>query len=95
MSTANAGFTDSGEIEAHLALAWLGPTLRVQIGFDAEYTGSTPPQLPAKFYPALVDTGAATECIDSELAEELNLPVVDEVQIAGVQGVSTVNLYLA
>ena len=44
---------------------------------------------------ALVDTGATESCIDSLLAAQLNLPVVDRRQIGGVGGAHTVNVHLA
>ena len=51
--------------------------------------------MPEDEYNALVDTGATASCIDSELAEHLDLPVVDQEEIAGVQGVSVVTVHLA
>ena len=44
---------------------------------------------------ALVDTGAGESCIDSILAAQLNLPIVDRRQIAGVHGAEKVNMHLA
>ena len=44
---------------------------------------------------ALVDTGATESCIDSLLAAQLNLPIVDRRQIGGVGGAQLVNVHLA
>jgi predicted aspartyl protease len=74
-----------------------GPTLLVDIGFDQNYVqgGQAPPQLAATKLWALVDTGASECCIDSDLAQKLNLPVVDRRHIAGVSGRKEVDVYLA
>ena len=42
-----------------------------------------------------VDTGAGESCIDSTLADELRLPVLDRVSISGVHGKQELNLRLA
>ena len=44
---------------------------------------------------ALVDTGACESCIDSLLASQLKLPIVDRRQIAGAGGAQVVNVHLA
>ncbi len=44
---------------------------------------------------ALVDTGARGNCIDSELAGRLSLPVVDRGSVSGVHGSGEMNVYLA
>ena len=44
--------------------------------------------------PALVDTGALESCIDIGLAEELGLPMVDRVRIAGAGGTHQAPVYL-
>lgn len=77
------------------ALVRLGPTLGVQIGFDQNYTPGENPNLPAKIYPALVDTGALESCIDSALAASLRLPVVDRKPVSGAHGRDDVNVHLA
>ena len=79
-------------------LAEAGPTIPVQIGhapgFD-EYTDPKP-IIPSDLYPALVDTGASGNSIDSELAADLRLPVVEYgVTVAGSVGEHTTNIYLA
>lgn len=49
---------------------------------------------PSQVVPALVDTGATESCIDNKLAEELGLPVIDEMDMSGVGGMRH-NVYLA
>jgi hypothetical protein len=44
---------------------------------------------------ALVDTGATECCIDSLLAAQLSLPIVDRRKISGVGGEHEVNVYMA
>jgi len=69
----------------------------VDIGFDPNYKSSSvgiaTPGI--KDVRALVDTGASESCIDSLLAAQLKLPVVDRRQIAGAGGAHTVNVHLA
>jgi len=75
-----------------------GPTLVVDIGFDDSYdpgSPDNPPNLPVTQVPALIDTGASQSCIDKQLAETLQLPIVDEQQISGVSGLDKVNMHLA
>ncbi|MCY4261740.1 MAG: retroviral-like aspartic protease family protein [Candidatus Dadabacteria bacterium] len=71
--------------------------LGVRIGFDRDYflSDSTNPDLPEDIWPALVDTGAAESCIDSALADILNLPVVDRRNVSGVHRSAEVNIHLA
>ena len=76
------------------ALIVYGPTLYVQVGFDPAYRSGIP-ELPAENHPALVDTGALASCIDSRLAEELQLPTIDRQSVSGVHGSSQVNIHLA
>ena len=78
-------------------LSLYGPTLMVDIGFDSAFkveAGGTPvPGLTG--IRALVDTGASESCIDSLLAAQLNLPVVDRRLISGIHGGQEVNMHLA
>jgi predicted aspartyl protease len=72
-----------------------GPTLMVNIGFDPNFTN--PPAIPIAGITdirALVDTGAGESCIDSVLASQLNLPIVDRRRIAGAGGIQEVNMHL-
>ena len=97
MSTTRIGFDDSNTTSGRDQLVRFGPTLFVKIGFDPSYRPgvSPPPDLPQLELPALVDTGATESCIDSALAQNLQLPAVDTGFISGVQGASETVFYLA
>ena len=85
----SGGVPDSG------ALVSYGPTLMVQIGFDREFAPGGILSLPERRWPAMVDTGADTSCIDSELATELGLPIVDRGKVSGIHGAMGLNLHTA
>ena len=91
MPTVNCGFSNPYELVRH------GPTIAVAIGFDSDYRpgAGVRPNLPPDTYPALVDTGATRSCIDSALAETLNLPIVGRNEIGGAGGLTEVSVYLA
>ena len=91
MPTVDIGHSDPD------ALTTIGPTIDVRIGFDPNYRASSEsiPNIPPDLHPALVDTGAMESCIDSALANMLNLLVVDQQTIAGVGGAQSVNVYAA
>lgn len=79
-------------------LVTIGPTLIVNIGFDPKYkpgVGVPAPVPTITNMMALVDTGASDCCIDSMLATQLGLPIVDKKKIAGVGGTQEVNIHLA
>ena len=98
MRSTSCGFNDTAGTKGADLLILAGPTLVVDIGFDANYvpTGAADvPNLAMKGVHALVDTGATQSCIDAQLAIALGLPIVDQVQIAGVSGKQTVNMHLA
>lgn len=97
MSSADCGFIDKEGISAQNLLIRFGPTLAVRIGFDPSYptNGAFEPKLPEKTWLALVDTGAGESCIDSALAAELELPIVDRRSVSGVHGKGEVNIHLA
>jgi predicted aspartyl protease len=72
--------------------------LIVNIGFDPNYQpppSPTPPVPGIAGIHALVDTGATESCIDSQLAAQLNLPIVDRRKVSGVHGAEDVNVHLA
>lgn len=98
MAIALCGFDDGPGGEGHGLLVQYGPTLVVDIGFDPAHHGPQgqphPPDLPMKGVHALVDTGATTSCIDSGLAMQLNLPIIDRQRVAGVGGAHEVNMHL-
>ena len=84
-------FPDGGGVLGRDALSWYGPTIHVQMGFDASYRLVSPhsPNLSSQLLPALVDTGAVVSCIDSDLALQLRLPLIDQQQVAGSSRVTS------
>ena len=99
MPSTKCGFDDvPGELAgADMLIKW-GPTLMVDIGFDANYdwkVATSPPVPGTKGLHALVDTGATESCIDSLLAAQLNLPIVDKRNVSGVHGSREVGIHLA
>ena len=78
-------------------MATYGPTLNVQVGLDPQFDpdAGDRPLLPQTLWPALVDTGAALSCVDSELATQLGLPIVDRESVAGAHGAQEVNVHVA
>ena len=87
MPRATYGFPTNPDLLEHY-----GPTIAVQIGYH-DRDGAL--QLSPDVYDALVDTGADASCIDSTLAAELNLRIVDKQYAAGVLGSGLVNVYSA
>jgi predicted aspartyl protease len=99
MAIAKCGFSSvPGGAPASELLVSYGPTLLVNIGFDPNYQPPPHPNIPVAGITgihALVDTGATESCIDSMLASQLNLPVVDRRTVSGVSGPQEVNMHLA
>jgi predicted aspartyl protease len=98
MARTKCGFDNSPQAPGRELLAAWGPTLLVDIGFDPNFNPQNPIQIPIpgiRGVRALVDTGAAESCIDSMLAAQLNLPIVDRRRIGGVGGAHIVNIHLA
>lgn len=94
MMAIEAGFSRGGA-RGSGALASYGPTLMVQVGFDREFAAGGAISLPDERRAALVDTGARLSCIDTELAMELRLPIVDRGMVTGVHGTMDLNLHSA
>ena len=98
MRTTKCGFNDvpGGASGAELLVTY-GPTLLVNIGFDPSFrpAQTNAPKAGISGIQALLDTGAGESCIDSLLAAQLNLPIVDRQTVAGVGGSHTVNMHLA
>lgn len=97
MAQTSCGFNDGQGISGSNLLAFLGPTLIVDIGFDPNFkVNNTNTPIPGiKGVHALVDTGAAVSCIDNLLAAELKLPIIDRKPISGSSGSHLTNMYLA
>lgn len=97
MAQTKCGF-DSGPAGSGSNLLTLyGPTLLVNIGFDAGFNPQQgKPPIPAiTGVEALVDTGATESCIDSFLAAQLNLPIIDKKPICGSAGQHDAWIYMA
>lgn len=96
MFEAHCGFDDiAGGANGADILTVQGPTMLVDIGFDSDFKSGIVPTPGITQVKALVDTGASQCCIDSLLAAQLNLPVVDRVTVSGVHGAQMVNMHLA
>jgi hypothetical protein len=97
MPTTLCGYNDHGGYLGRDLLAQFGPTLLVDVGFDSAFdpTSGGIPNLPMKGVHALIDTGAAQSCIDSALAMQLNLPIIDQGMCSGISGPKQVNMHLA
>jgi hypothetical protein len=68
-------------------LVEIGPTLEVDIGFDPAFRlGDARPALGGRSLKALIDTGAVDNFIDDDLAQALNLPIVDRRVVSGSSG---------
>lgn len=98
MPTTLCGFNNSPGASGRELLVGFGPTLMVRIGFDPTFDPEAVPvqmpNLPQTPVWALVDTGAVASCIDSTLAMNLNLPIIDRQMISGVHGRREVNVHL-
>ena len=99
MPETDCGFSDTPEgVSGSYLLAALGPTIRVNIGFDKAWRAglSVTPAPAIENVDALVDTGAAVSFIDDFLAVSLKLPCIDKEQpIAGSAGRHLAKMYLA
>lgn len=72
-----------------------GPSIQVSVGhYVPQGATIATPTSPETTW-ALIDTGAAESCIDSELAQRLGLPVIDKMIISGSNGSHTHDVYLA
>ena len=69
-------------------LAYEGPCVWVQVGFDPNYTPEEDvlSGFSERQYLALIDTGATESCVDATLARALELPIVDSRAIVGIHG---------
>lgn len=89
MPTVNAGYGDARDL-------WrFGPTVVVHIGYDPQWQPGRVLNIPPIDQPALIDTGATIGGIDSALAGELQLPIVDVREEAGVSGPALFNIHAA
>lgn len=74
-----------------------GPSLNVHVGFDSAYNSKSAkrPQSQILDVRALIDTGATMSSIDTDLADKLKLPRVDQQPVAGVSGKDMMPVFLA
>jgi predicted aspartyl protease len=102
MPVIECGFPAVNPSPADALQIW-GPTVQVDVGFDPSLFGQSGPAtgaralvaVPAIQVPALIDTGAQQSCIDEQLAQQLNLPLIDQAKLSGVSGAMIFNVYLA
>lgn len=94
MPIVDAGFAKPDGTPDHQLLFQFGPTAQVTVGHFAP-DSDAPAQAPTKTVLALIDTGACQSCIDTDLAKELQLPVIDTQKIAGASGASDHDVFLA
>src|ERR1700690_2518307 len=98
MAEIKCGFNDGPQTKGFELLMLFGPTVLVDIGFDPNHDPAVRPKtIPVPGITgvqALVDSGATECCIDSLLAAQLKLPLVNRRQISGVHGQKEVNVYL-
>ena len=92
MPLADAAFLDPDGRPDHASLIEFGPSIEVIVSTHVD-----PTQAPTEGHTthALVDTGASQSCIDMQLAQTLDLPVVDFVMIGGAAGANRHPQYAA
>ena len=98
MPQVECGFLNQPGVSGSNLLSLLGPTLLVDIGFDPNFKIGVPIMIPVpaiRGVEALVDTGAGESCIDSLLASQLNLPVIDKKPISGIAGQQQADICMA
>jgi predicted aspartyl protease len=99
------GTTPPKVISGREALVRKGPTIAVEIGFDPDLFHTDPAvvqqaiasahaQPPSRLVEALIDTGATDSAIDEELAQQLQLPLIDHQEGSGIGGKEKFNIYL-
>ena len=91
MPLIEAGFADQDGRPNHEHLLQYGPSIKVIVAQLTEMDGLPQPQSTS----ALVDTGAEQSCIDTQLAQSLQLPVVDVMTISGAGGPRQHDVYAA
>ncbi|HEV2562967.1 MAG TPA: aspartyl protease family protein [Rhizomicrobium sp.] len=95
MPRVDCGFRDENGNHNPEQLALVGPTIAVQVDFDAAWQSGSKPRPDAEIFQALVDTGAQFSHIDTSLADRLALPVIDKCLVSGSGGTHEVDVYLA
>ena len=99
MAQTKCGFNAApGGVSGQRLLVAYGPTVVVDIGFDPNFRPGVPVVIPVPGITgihALVDTGAGESCIDSLLAAQLRLPIVDRRPTSGIHGKKLANMHFA
>ena len=97
MPVVDTGFYGQDGLPEKALLLQYGPTLAVTVSHYRSDAGPIAPlaQMDPVGTHALVDTGATESCIDIGLAQELELPVIDTVEISGSDGTRTHPVHLA
>ncbi len=94
MPLTEAGFVKDGKPDRD-TLVSLGPSIQVAVGSVSSDGFTISGESDAETVHALIDTGASESCIDQELAEKLNLVLVDIQKVSGVSGIQDHNVYMA
>ena len=64
----------------------IGPTIDTELSVDTTPIAGLPDGRQYYSLTALVDTGASGNCIDEDLARGLGLPIIDFVDVSGIDG---------
>jgi predicted aspartyl protease len=92
-------------VTGSILLARKGPTTSVEIGYNPDFFHSDPAKVqqavstttaapPSQLVDALIDTGAFDSAIDEQLAQQLQLPLIDRIDGSGIGGTEKFNVYL-
>lgn len=92
MRKVDVGF--QGE-DSRVALLKFGPSIKVHVSSYTNPQGEPAAGAASRIVAALIDTGAEESCIDTQLATQLNLPIIDEMYISGAGGQQVHPVYLA
>lgn len=78
-------------------LVRFGPALKVDVGFDPDFVAGFGdlPKPASRGLEALIDTGAQDSYIDSPLANEFGLPLINKDTVSTALGTQDVSLHLA
>jgi hypothetical protein len=72
-----------------------GPSIFVDVEFKARSKGRIDVVRRVENTPALIDTGASTDCIDETFARSIGLPQIDEAPLGGVGGIHLAPVFVA
>lgn len=92
MRKVEVGFQGDGR---RAALLKFGPSIKVQVSSYANPQGGPAVGAASRIAAALIDTGAEESCIDTQLATQLNLPIIDQMYLSGAGGQKLHPVFLA